>query len=187
MSTAHDTADPRRRRTREALLQAFFSLVVQQRYHDIRIADVLSRAGVSRSTFYEHFASKDALLAASIEGPFSILASLLGEHSLPRVQALLEHFWANRGLARTLFQGAGSRPVRATMVAVVEQRLKREHGPRLRVPTRLAAHAIADALLSPVVAWLNGEAACTASDLAQALECTADAMLQALSVGGRTA
>ena len=185
MSTAHDATDPRKRRTREALLQAFGALVVDRRYHDIRIADVLSRAGVSRSTFYEHFASKDALLAASIEGPFSILAGLLGEHSLPRVQALLEHFWQNRSLARTLFQGAGNRPVRATMVAVVERQLKRDPGPRLRVPPRLAAHAIADALLSPIVAWLNGEAACSAADLAIALQATAAAMLRALSVGGR--
>lgn len=185
MSTAHDSSDPRKRRTREALLQAFFGLVLQQRYHEIRIADVLAKAGVSRSTFYEHFASKDALLAASIEGPFSVLASLLGEHQLPRVQALLEHFWQNRGLARTLFQGAGHRPVRATMVAVVERQLKRDPGPRLRLPPRLAAHAIADALLSPIVAWLNGEAACSAADLALALQAQATAMLGALSVGGR--
>ena len=186
MSTSPDSLDPRKRRTREALLKSFNSLVLDQRYHDIRIADVLAGAGVSRSTFYEHFASKDALLAASIEGPFSILASLLGEHSLPRVQALLEHFWQNRGLARTLFHGAGNRPVRATMMAVVERQLRRDPGPRLRVPPRLAAHAIADALLSPIVAWLNGEAACSAEELALALHATAAAMLDALSVGGRT-
>ncbi|MEJ7746887.1 MAG: TetR/AcrR family transcriptional regulator [Luteimonas sp.] len=186
MITGHDPLDPRKGRTREALLKAFSGLVLQHRYYEIRIADVLAKAGVSRSTFYEHFASKDALLAASIEGPFSILASLLGEHSLPRVQALLEHFWLNRGLARTLFQGAGIRPVRATLVAAVEHRLKRDHRPRLRVPPRLAAHAIADAMLSPIVAWLTGEAACSASDLAQALQATTAAMLEALTVGGRT-
>ncbi|MEO6065999.1 MAG: TetR/AcrR family transcriptional regulator [Lysobacterales bacterium] len=186
MNTGHDALDPRKRRTRDALLQAFFGLVLQRRYHEIRIADVLAQAGVSRSTFYEHFSSKDALLAASIEGPFSILTSLLGEHSLPRVQALLEHFWLNRGLARTLFQGAGIRPVRATLVAAVEKRLKRDHGPRLRVPPRLAAHAIAEAMLSPIVAWLNGEAACSASDLAQALQATTAAILEAMSAGGRT-
>ena len=44
---------------------------------------------------------------------------------------------------------------------------------------------LADALLSPIVAWLNGEAACSAADLAIALQATAAAMLRALSVGGR--
>jgi AcrR family transcriptional regulator len=177
--------DPRKRRSREALLQAFFGLVLTRRYHEITIADVVAKAGVGRSTFYEHFRSKDALLAAAIEGPFGILASMLGEPSPTRVQGILEHFWQNRGMARGLFQGAGLRPVRATLVALIEARLKRDHGPHLRLPPRLAAHALADAMLSPIIAWLSGEAACTAHDLAESLQASTAAMLAAMRVGGR--
>jgi AcrR family transcriptional regulator len=184
MSAAADSLDPRKRRTREALLQAFFGLALSQRYHEIRIADVLVRAGVSRSTFYEHFRSKDALLAASMEGPFSILVAMLGEVPLAQVQAILDHFWQNRALARAIFQGAGYRPVRTALVAMIEQRLRREHGPRLRLPPRLAATALADAMLSPVVAWLTGEASCTAAELACALQASTRAQLGALSLAG---
>lgn len=185
MTLEHDAQDPRKRRSREALLQAFFGLVLTRRYHEITIADVIAKAGVSRSTFYEHFRSKDVLLAAAIEGPFAILAGMLGEPAPQRVQGILEHFWQNRGMARGIFQGAGLRPVRATLVAMIETRLKRAHGPHLRLPPRLAAHALADAMLSPIIAWLAGEATCTAHDLAQTLQASTTAMLEAMRVGGR--
>ena len=50
------------RKTRAALLDAFGRLVLERGYADIRIADVIRQANVGRSTFYEHFRSKDDLL-----------------------------------------------------------------------------------------------------------------------------
>ncbi len=185
MTVAADITDPRRRRSRDALLQAFFALVLAHRYHEIRIADVLARAGVSRSTFYEHFRSKDALLAASIEGPFAVLVGSLGGQPVARLQAMLEHFWQNRAMARGIFQGAAHRPVRAVLVAMVEQHLRREHGAHLRLPPRLAANALADAMLSPIMAWLAGEATCPAGELAEALQSSNAALLAALTTRAR--
>ena len=101
------------------------------------------------------------------------------------MQGILEHFWQNRAMALGIFQGAGLRPVRATLVAMIEARLKRDHGAHLRVPPRLAAHSLADAMLSPIFAWLAGEATCTAADLAQTLQASTAAMLGAMRVGGR--
>lgn len=76
--------DPRRRKTREALHSAFILLALQRRYHEIRIDDILKASGVSRSTFYEHFAGKDALLAAAMDGPISLLAGMVAGESNPR-------------------------------------------------------------------------------------------------------
>ena len=107
MGQAPHDLDPRRRRTRESLQSAFTLLAQQRRYHEIRIDDILKASGVSRSTFYEHFAGKDALLAASMDGALSLLADLpAGKASVPQVAALLAHFWDNRALARSLLQGA---------------------------------------------------------------------------------
>jgi len=50
--------EPRRRRTRQDLLAAFFSLVLNRRYHEIRVADVLSRSGVGRSAGTEQHESR---------------------------------------------------------------------------------------------------------------------------------
>jgi AcrR family transcriptional regulator len=177
---AHDL-DPRRRRTREALQSAFTLLAQQRRYHEIRIDDILKASGVSRSTFYEHFAGKDALLVASMDGALSLLADVPGgKASVPQVAALLAHFWDNRALARSLLQGAALRVIRNALVRQVEDRLRLGGGARLRLPRRLAAYALADGMFSPIVAWLSAEAASSPADLAAALATASQAMFGGL-------
>ena len=181
MGQAPNDLDPRRRRTRDALQSAFTVLAQQRRYHEIRIDDILQAAGVSRSTFYEHFAGKDALLAASMDDALALLATLpAGRGSEQHVAALLAHFWDKRALARSLFQGTALRVIRAALVRQVEARLARSEGSRLRLPRRLAAHGLADGMFSPIAAWLSGEAACSAGDLAAALADSSQAMLAGL-------
>ena len=183
MSRNRQDLDPRRRRTREALHGAFVLLALERRYHEIRIDDILKASGVSRSTFYEHFAGKDALLASSMGGPISLLSGMpFGETDTRHVGALLEHFWEKRSLARGIFQGASLRVIRKALVAQVEDRLKQRDGRRLRLPRRLAAHALADGMFSPVVAWLAGEAPCAPADLAAALIECSGSLLAGMSV-----
>ncbi|MCQ4164719.1 TetR/AcrR family transcriptional regulator [Tahibacter harae] len=183
MSSSPQKTDPRRQRTRDELLSAFFTLVLSRRYHEIRVADVLAAAGVGRSTFYEHFRNKDELLSAALYGPFSILAGIVSaEAGTARVAGILQHFWENRALARSIFHGAALRVVRRALIAQIESSLARQYRSRLRIPPRLAAHALADGMFSPIVAWLSGEAACSAGDLAAALQLSATATLRALQV-----
>ncbi len=173
--------DPRRRRTREALQSGFILLALRRRYHEIRIDDILQTSGVGRSTFYEHFSGKDALLAASMDGALSLLAEMpAGKVSAQQVALLLAHFWENRTLARSLFQGVAVRVVRKGLVAKIEEQLKRRAGERLRLPPRLAAHALADGMFSPILAWLSGEASCSPTDLAVALRTSAEATLASM-------
>jgi len=177
MRQAPHARDPRRRRTREALQCAFTLLAMEHRYHEIRIDDILKASGVGRSTFYEHFASKDALLAASMDDALTLLAEMAtGKTSTRQVADLLEHFWEHRALAPSLFQGTALRVVRHTLVAQIEARLRRA-GSKLRLPSRLAAHALADGMFSPILAWLSGEAWCDPPDLAAALRASSQAML----------
>lgn len=173
-------ADPRWQRTHQDLLAALLSLMLGRRYHDIRIADVLARSGVSRSTFYEHFRNKDELLSASLEEPFRILAGLITDDTdVTRVRMMLEHFWTNRALAHSLFQGPALRVVRGALVTQVEAALDRKVF-RLRIPARLAAHSLADGMFSPITAWLLGESQCGAHELAIALQLATTAAVRAL-------
>lgn len=183
MTSSPQKTDHRRQRTRDELLAAFFGLVLSRRYHEIRVADVLAASGIGRSTFYEHFRNKDELLFAALHGPFSILAGIVsGEAGTARVSGILQHFWDNRALARSIFQGAALRVVRKALIAQIESSLDRDYRSRLRIPPRLAAHALADGMFSPVVAWLSGEAACSTGDLAAALQLSAAATVRALQV-----
>jgi AcrR family transcriptional regulator len=166
------------------LLQAFRDLVLAQPYDCISVADIALRAGVGRSTLYEHFAGKDALLAGSIAAPFSVLADTLrGRSNDARLAALLEHFWANRPLARAIFLGPVRRKTIAVLVGQIEQVIQERGLDRrgaLLLPVRLAAVQLAEILLAPVIAWLLGESRCTPEVLAAALHRVSAAALTAL-------
>ncbi len=62
--------DPRVKRTRQSLVQAFMGLLAEKGFQPITVQDITERAGVNRATFYAHFADKYALLDYSIREGF---------------------------------------------------------------------------------------------------------------------
>jgi AcrR family transcriptional regulator len=66
-TTSKRAPDPRPSRTRERLGDALVSLILEKPFADITVQDVLDRAQVSRSTFYEHYRDKDDLFVSDIE------------------------------------------------------------------------------------------------------------------------
>jgi AcrR family transcriptional regulator len=52
---------------RERILAAANELFAQRSIRDVGIAELISRAGVAKATFYAHFASKDELVLAFLE------------------------------------------------------------------------------------------------------------------------
>jgi AcrR family transcriptional regulator len=63
MTTPAHENDPRVKRTRQLLLQAFISLLEERHtIHSISVQDITERATVNRATFYAHFEDKYALL-----------------------------------------------------------------------------------------------------------------------------
>ena len=54
-------ADPRVRRTRKLLQDAFRSLIREKRFSDISVQDITERATVNRATFYAHYVDKSDL------------------------------------------------------------------------------------------------------------------------------
>jgi AcrR family transcriptional regulator len=176
--------DLRVERTRTALLAAFRDVVLENRYEDVCVAEIAARAKVSRSALYQHFAGKDGLLTSSIAGPFSILADTLRPQSeVSRLKVLLEHFWANRPLARAIFLGAARRKTIAVLVDQIEGMLAQDGLSRrgaLILPPRLAAVQLAEILLAPIIAWLLGESRCASEVLAASLQRVVRAALAAM-------
>jgi AcrR family transcriptional regulator len=69
--------DGRVRRTRDRLGDALVALMQEKPFDEIKVQDVLDRAGVGRSTFYEHFKDKDDLFLSDADEFFEMMASLL--------------------------------------------------------------------------------------------------------------
>jgi AcrR family transcriptional regulator len=70
LSTETEVLDPRVRRTRHGIEQAFLELIAQKGFQAISVQDITERAGINRATFYAHFPDKFALLQHSIEHGF---------------------------------------------------------------------------------------------------------------------
>jgi AcrR family transcriptional regulator len=178
------TLDRRAARSRELLLRAFRDLVLRQPYESLSVADVAAQAGVGRSTLYQHFAGKNALLAASIAHPLAGLARLVEAEAEPaHLVPLLEHFWGNRALARAVFTGHARRVATQVLVTLIEQRLTARGFARrgaLILPMRLAAVQLADMMLAPIIAWLLGESRSTPQVLAGALPPVVNATVTAM-------
>jgi AcrR family transcriptional regulator len=61
------TQEQRRERTRTALLDATIETLLERGYSRTTTAEVCVRAGVSQGALFKHFATKQALLASSVE------------------------------------------------------------------------------------------------------------------------
>ncbi|QBD75314.1 TetR/AcrR family transcriptional regulator [Ktedonosporobacter rubrisoli] len=87
MSVVSNSADPRVKRTRQLLLQAFMALLKEKRnIHSISVQEIAARATVNRATFYAHFDDKYALLDAWMREKFrrSISSQLAATSTLQR-------------------------------------------------------------------------------------------------------
>src|SRR5690349_5121391 len=67
-------SDRRQQRTRDAIRRAFIALADKRRYEDFSVADLVAEANIGRSTFYEHYRSKDDVLRTLMDGMLAELA-----------------------------------------------------------------------------------------------------------------
>ncbi|MFL5626870.1 MAG: TetR/AcrR family transcriptional regulator [Ktedonobacteraceae bacterium] len=75
MVTKVKDVDPRVKRTRQLLQQAFIELLQEKSFQAITVQDITERATVNRATFYAHYADKYALLDGYIREHFHQVVS----------------------------------------------------------------------------------------------------------------
>ncbi|MDJ0349898.1 TetR/AcrR family transcriptional regulator [Cryobacterium sp. PH29-G1] len=68
------THDPRAERTRQLIFTAIRTLIAQPAA-SVSVADIVRLAGISRSSFYAHFASLDVLAAELLQAQFADIGS----------------------------------------------------------------------------------------------------------------
>jgi AcrR family transcriptional regulator len=155
-----ESFDRRSQRTQDLILAAFSELVQTKRYETFRVSDIIRRAGIGRSTFYDHYSSKEDVLLQSMEGLLSILAgAIIGQTPFERLDGLLQHFWERRAVARTIFTEP-MLPLIANRLAVKIAQGSDESLARLR-----GIHA-AYGVLAVIESWVFGRIAVSREDLA---------------------
>ncbi|HEY3815197.1 MAG TPA: helix-turn-helix domain-containing protein [Caulobacteraceae bacterium] len=181
-------ADRRVARTRTALRNAFNSLFFERGYDGFGVADIAAKADVGRSTFYEHYADKRALLNETVAPLLAPLAEAgVADAVDPKLAWVVEHFWENRRRAQAMLGSGAWTAMTRLLATMIETRLTRRARPRRNhpgLPAPLAASLLARAQMGLIEAWLAGHKRCSAEVLAKALHATTRAAEAALLSGG---
>lgn len=180
--------DRRVARTRAALRSAFNSLFFERGYDGFGVADIASKADVGRSTFYEHYADKQALLSETVAPLLAPLAEAGVTPAVdPKLSWVIEHFWENRRRAQTMIGGGAWVAMTRLLASMIETRLTQSARPRRNrpaLPPHLAASLLARAQMGLIEEWIMGHKRCSSEVLAKALHATTRAAEAALVSGG---
>lgn len=163
----HNPADPRVRKTRRGLQDAFIRLILRQGYDSISIQDIASEADTARVTFYRHYPDKEALLSDCLNRLYEELAARIEALSRERlmegyspVLIMYEHMAEQETLYRILFSSHGTQTVISRMQAHLAQHaLARMQAfgkqPRGDIPVAIIAQHTASAQLGLAMWWLE--------------------------------
>ncbi|UBU11297.1 TetR/AcrR family transcriptional regulator [Nonomuraea gerenzanensis] len=182
------TGDRRVRRTQAALARALLQLVEEQDLSRVTVADVAELAGVSRSTFYDHYRDVHELAEAactamidrlieSLPGDFN--AADPGQEATESLEAFFASLAEHAGLYRALLGPQGSARVadhiRRRSTVAIEERLREAVergdagdlvGSALGLPLDVPAAFTAGALIGVAAEWLQGGCRRSAGEMA---------------------
>lgn len=158
--------DQRVLRTRDRLGDAIMELLVEKPFDQITVQEILERAEVSRSTFYQHYRDKNDLFLSDVDDFFEKMASLLtrsGDRSerVAPVAELFAHIGESQEFYTALLASGRIQDVvelgEAHFARGIEARLQRRPDARPLSPvTREAlAYAFAGALFGLVRQWVQ--------------------------------
>ncbi len=70
LKEGQEKLDPRVKRTRQLIEQAFMDIINEKGFQEVTVQDITERAGINRATFYSHFEDKYDLLDQRIRRGF---------------------------------------------------------------------------------------------------------------------
>ena len=174
--SATKKTDRRIVRTRDRLGDALIALIQEKPFESVTVQEVLNRAGVSRSTFYQHFEDKNDLFlsdAADFLEKLSTVLSRRGDRSkrVAPVGEFFEHVAQSRGIYSALVAANRLHDfldlAQEYFARGIEQRFKEipassSIAPKQRVAM---AQAHAGAMISLLTWWVQAGAKGSAADM----------------------
>lgn len=173
---AEETIDrhaQRKATTHQKMLDAAQDLIAQRGYVRVDISDITEHANVSRGTFYQHFANKEACVQELVQQGFDSLVQEILEHrqetesvDLWGQDGLTRFFtWAreNQELLQVILGGAASPNLnmfgRSYMAEIIEQTLhdNAEEWAAGQLPVTISAQVITGTLIQLLNWWLEAD------------------------------
>ena len=158
--------------------------ILSRGYEAVSVEDIARRANVGRSTFYMHYAGKDALLREAVSRPCAVLCVIVGgDISADMVAPQLAHFHEQRRRNGTFFRDPIRRIWTARLAQMMEPRLiklARMTGAQPRLPLPLVALQLAELQISLITNWLLEKPALKPETVAEAMIAATQAQLRAL-------
>jgi AcrR family transcriptional regulator len=158
--------DPRIARTRRSLQAALFELAREHPLDDITVGDIAERAEVNRSSFYQHYADKETLLADALDAMADEAEASLPEHvdpsaaPPPAVAAYFAHIADHAELYRRVLGEHGSAVatarLRQRVEAIVRDEVTRSDDVTFGdLPVDVVAAGLTGSVLGIIGAWLS--------------------------------
>lgn len=177
----HEAIDLRAARSRSAIRQAFLTLIAARGYDAVGVKAICARAGVSRTTFYAHFAGKDDLKRHGVDHMRRQIEVSVGSitGAAPPFAfsfALFEHAKAHLRLYRGL---AGSRGGAIALEALREVLLTLVKADLVRRRTAVAGRSLAiryyvGAFMGVLTWWLEAGAKSSPAEVDAAFRALAE-------------
>jgi AcrR family transcriptional regulator len=76
--------------TRECIASALMLLIAEKEYNQIKISEIVKRAGVSRTAYYRNFESKEDILRNTLQFVISSISEATGQFSFAEEE---EQYW----------------------------------------------------------------------------------------------
>jgi len=159
------SADARAQRTRERLVAAFQELAAEGATN-LKVKDVVTRAGVNRTSFYAHFAGVEALAMAAMTDHFEAIGVVDAAHrpgdpyrtSLDSLRAVIEFITERSAFYERLLSSE------TPFFSAIEDAFTQRNRETLRGITSLppgvdidtAARFVAAGMMGVIAQWLRG-------------------------------
>ncbi len=158
--------DARVTRTRDRLGDALIELLTAKPFDEVTVQEVLTLAGVSRSTFYAHYRDKNDLFLSDVDDFFAQMSTLLTQRGDPsaRVAAVTElfsHVAQARHIYTVMVESGRMHEVtelgQAHFARGIEERLARGRraGALPREQRVALAQGLAGALFALLISWVR--------------------------------
>ena len=165
--------DRRQKKTRAAIFSAFSKLLAEKNYGKITVQEIIDTANIGRTTFYDHFETKDDLLKALCEELFGHIISsaadcththgLYSEGNAPESVFchLLQHLQENENNILGLLSSEGSeiflRYFKDSLNELIQKQfIGQDRSANLDIPEDFLVNHISGSFVEMVLWWIRG-------------------------------